>query len=257
MVDAVVGTKTLLLLNFRPGLMVPWMQRSHYRQISLAPLESREVAGLVRDLLGDDPSVALLSRNIAERAQGNPFFLEELVHSLIERGDFRGDRGAYRLKGQIDTIPLPTTVQAVLSARIDRLADPLRQIMQTAAVIGREVPLAILERVTGLASDELAQALWRLRQIELLFELPPFEQGLHAFRHPLIQEVAYQSLLHQRRRDLHGAVARAMEIYYKNRLNNMRGCLLTIWSNRASPSRRRRPMCVLQSGSAQTILVRR
>ena len=225
MVDAVVGTKTLLLLNFRPGLMVPWMQRSHYRQISLAPLERGEAAGLVRDLLGDDPSLALLSRNIAERAQGNPFFLEELVHSLIERGDFEGDRGAYRLKGGIDTIPLPTTVQAVLSARIDRLPDPSRQILQTSAVIGREVPLAILEQVTGLPANELAQALWQLRQTELLYELPPFEQALHAFRHPLIEEVAYQSLLHQRRRDLHGAVARAMEVYYKNRLEQHAGLL--------------------------------
>ena len=100
-VDAIVGTKTLLVLNFRPGLTALWMQRSHYRQINLAPLESGETGELLRDLLGDDPSLALLSRNIAERAQGNPFFLEELVHSLVERGDFEGDRGAYRLKGRI------------------------------------------------------------------------------------------------------------------------------------------------------------
>ena len=152
MVDAIVGTKTLLLLNFRPGLLSPWMQRSHYRQISLAPLESEETVELLRDLLGDDPSLALLSRNIAERAQGNPFFLEELVHSLIERGDFEGNRGAYRLKGGIDIIPLPVTVQAVLSARIDRLAEPSRQILQTAAVIGREVPVAILETGDTLPS---------------------------------------------------------------------------------------------------------
>src|SRR6266516_7502932 len=99
MVDAIVGTKTLLLLHFRPGHAAPWMQRSHYRQINLAPLQSTEATQLLRDLMGDDPSLALLSRNIAERAQGNPFFLEELVHSLAERGDFEGDRGAYRLKG--------------------------------------------------------------------------------------------------------------------------------------------------------------
>ena len=186
MADAIVGTKTLLLLNFRPGLMAPWMQRSHYRQIALPPLEREQAAELLRDLLGDDPSVALLSRNIAERAQGNPFFLEELVHSLVDRGDFEGQRGAYQLKGGIDTIPLPANVQAVLSARIDRLAEPARQILQTAAVIGREVPLSILELVTGLSSQGLAGPLARLRESELLYELPPFERGLHAFRHPLI-----------------------------------------------------------------------
>jgi tetratricopeptide (TPR) repeat protein len=225
MVDAIVGTKTLLLLNFRPGLIAPWMQRSHYRQISLAPLENRETGELLRDLLGDDPSLALLSRNIAERAQGNPFFLEELVHSLAERGDFEGDHGAYRLKGGIDIIPLPATVQAVLSARIDRLAEPSRKILQTAAVIGREVPFAILEQVAGVPSNELTQTLWQLRQTELLYELPPFEQGVHAFRHPLIQEVAYQSLLHEGRRELHGAVARAMEVHFKNRLDEHAGLL--------------------------------
>ena len=180
---------------------------------------------LLHNLLGNDPSLALLSRNIAERARGNPFFIEELVHSLVERGDFEGDRGAYRLKGGIESIPLPVTVQAVLSARIDQLPEPSRQILQTSAVIGREVPFAILERVTGLPANELAEGLWHLRKTELLYELPPSEQGLHAFRHPLIQEVAYESLLHQRRRELHAAVARAMEVYYKGRLDEHAGLL--------------------------------
>jgi class 3 adenylate cyclase/tetratricopeptide (TPR) repeat protein len=225
MVDAIVGTKTMLLLNFRPGLLSPWMQRSHYRQISLSPLESEDAAALLRDLLGNDPSVALLARNVAERAQGNPFFLEELAHSLVERGDFEGHRGAYQLKGGIDTIPLPVNVQAVLSARIDRLAEPLRQVLQTAAVIGREVPVPILETVTSLSSQDLAQMLSQLRQTELLYELPPFERGLHAFRHPLIQEVAYQSLLMERRRELHSAVARAMQVHFKSRMDEYAGLL--------------------------------
>jgi tetratricopeptide (TPR) repeat protein len=225
MADAIVGTKTMLLLNFRPGLVAPWMQRSHYCQISLAPLESRETGQLLSDLIGDDPSLALISRNIAERAQGNPFFLEELVHSLVERGDFAGERGAYRLKGGIDVIPLPVNVQAVLGARIDRLPDPSRHVLQAAAVIGREIPLAILGQVTALPPNELAQALWRLRQAELLYELPPFGHDLHAFRHPLIQEVAYRSLLHERCRQLHGAVARAMEVHFKDRLDEQAGLL--------------------------------
>jgi adenylate cyclase len=191
------------------------MQRSHYRQISLTPLDSIEAGQLLRELLGGDPSLALLVRNIAERSQGNPFFLEELVHSLIERGDFEGQPGTYRLKGGIDTIPLPNTIQAVLSARIDRLEEPSKQVLQTAAVIGREVPIAILEMVTTLSANEVAQAVLQLRRSELLYELPPREPGLHAFRHPLIQEVAYQSLLSNRRRELHAAVARAIETHYK------------------------------------------
>src|SRR5262249_14197751 len=141
--DAVVGTTTLLLLNFRPDFSAPWMQRSHYRQIYVAPLDPMKAEELLRDLLGEDSSLVLVCRNIAERAQGNPFFIDELVHSLVERGDFEGERGAYRLPGGIDAIPLPTTVEAVLTARIDRLGEPTKQVLQSAAVIGREVPLAI------------------------------------------------------------------------------------------------------------------
>jgi class 3 adenylate cyclase/tetratricopeptide (TPR) repeat protein len=232
MVDAIVGTKTLLLVNFRPGLVAPWTQRSHYRQINLAPLENIEASLVLRDLLGDDASIALLSRNLTERAQGNVFFLEELVRSLAERGDFEGDRGAYRLKSGIDAIPLPTSIQAVLSARIDRLAELPRQMLQTAAVIGREISLPILQLVTNLSSTEFALALTELRRAELLYEPPPFEQKLLAFRHLLIQEVAYESLLHGRRRELHAAVAGAMESYFRDQIEE-RASLLAYHLERA------------------------
>jgi adenylate cyclase len=219
LVDAVVGTKTLLLLNFRTGYFAPWMQRSHYRQISLEPLLGTQASALLGNLLGDDPSLALLARNIAERAQGNPFFLEELVRSLVERGDFEGQHGAYRLKAGIDAIPLPATVQAVLAARIDRLPEPSRQVLQTASVIGREVSLAILERITTLPATEVAEALWQLRRAELLYGLPSPSRGAHAFRHPLIQEVSYRSLLQGRRTELHREVARAIQAEHADRLD--------------------------------------
>jgi class 3 adenylate cyclase/tetratricopeptide (TPR) repeat protein len=217
MVDAVIGTTTLLLFNFRHDHAAPWMQRTHYRQISLSSLNRTEVNDLLHDLLGKDPSLALISRHIAERAQGNPFFIEELVHSLIERGDFEGKRGAYRLAGGIDTIPLPATIEALLAARIDHLKEPARQVLQYAAVIGREVPVAILETVTGLPPIELAEALSLLRQAELLRELPLTEPGLHAFGHPLIQEVCYRSLLRERRRKMHADVARAIKPHFTDR----------------------------------------
>ena len=140
------------------------------------------------ELLGFDSSLALVSRNIGQRAQGNPFFLEELVRCLVERGDFEGERGNYRLAGGIDTIPLPPTIEALLAARIDHLDEPARRVLQYAAVIGREVPLHILEAVTGLPSLELADALDRLRRAELLRELA-LDPGVHAFSHPLVQEV--------------------------------------------------------------------
>lgn len=213
--DAVVGTTVLLLVNFRPGFAAPFMQRTHYRQIGVPPLATEQARRLLQEHFGEDSSLALLSRNIVERAQGNPFFLEELVNAIADRGDFEGVKGAYRLKGGIDAIPLPTTVQAVIAARIDHLEEVAKHVLETASVIGRVVALPILQHVTSLPHDELSEAIWHLRQAELLYDLPPYGQGLHAFRHPLIQEVAYGSLLHERRRDLHGLVARAIETLFR------------------------------------------
>jgi tetratricopeptide (TPR) repeat protein len=223
--DAVVGTTTLLIVNFRPGFTASFMQRSHYRQIGMPPLAVEQARRLLQEHFGEDPSLALLSRNIIERAQGNPFFLEELVNAIAERGDFEGERGAYRLKGGIDSIPLPTTVQAVVAARIDHLEEPAKGVLEIASVIGRVVSLPILQRVANIAAEELNEAIWQLRQAELLYDLPPYDQGLHAFRHPLIQEVAYRSLLHERRRDLHGLVAGAMETLFKDRADEQAGLL--------------------------------
>ena len=214
--DAVVGTTTLLVVNFRPGFTAPLMQRSHYRQINMPPLPPEQAAILLQDHFGNDSSLALLSRNIIERAQGNPFFLEELINALVERGDFEGDKGAYRLKGGIDSIPLPSTVQAVVAARIDRLEENAKEVLEIASVVGREISTPILDAVAGLIPAELSEAAQHLRQAELLYDVPPFEQRLLAFRHPLIQEVAYRSLLSERRRELHSKVAQAIESLFKD-----------------------------------------
>ncbi len=172
----------------------------------------------MHDRLGNDASLALLTRNIVERAQGNPFFIEELTNALVERGDFEGEQGAYRLKGGIDAIPLPTTVQAVVAARIDRLEEDAKEVLEVASVIGREISISILERVCSIDQSELSQAVQHLRRSELLYDVAPFEQRLLAFRHPLIQEVAYRSLLHARGRELHSKVAQAIESLFKDRV---------------------------------------
>jgi class 3 adenylate cyclase/tetratricopeptide (TPR) repeat protein len=223
--DAVVGTPTLLVVNFRPGFTAAFMQRSHFRQVVLPPLASEQAEHLLREHFGEDPSLAPLSRNIIERAQGNPFFLEELVSAIVERGDFEGKRGAYRLKQRIDTVPLPSTVQAVVAARIDHLEAVAKQVLETASVIGRLVALAILEPVAALPHEELSEAIFRLRRAELLYDLPPYDQGVLAFRHPLIQEVAYAMQLKSRLIMLHAAVAKAIECFEWGRLDEFAGLL--------------------------------
>ena len=223
--DAVAGTATLLVVNFRPGFAAPFMQRSHYRQIVMPPLGSEQAQLLLREHFGDDPSLALLSRNVIERAQGNPFFLEELVNTIAERGDLEGERGAYRLKGRVDSVPLPPTVQAVVAARIDHLEDMAKQVLETAAVIGRLVSLSILEPVAALPHEQLFEAISHLRQAELLYDLPPYDQGLLAFRHPLIQEVAYAMQLRSRLVVLHAAVAKVIECFDWGNLDEFAGLL--------------------------------
>ncbi|WP_363324004.1 adenylate/guanylate cyclase domain-containing protein [uncultured Bradyrhizobium sp.] len=214
--DAVYGTTTLLVVNFRPGFASALTQRSHYRQVNMLPLPKNEATSLVLEHFGPDPSLALLGRNIIERAQGNPFFLEELINTLVDRGDFEGEKGAYRLKGGIDSVPLPTTVQAVVGARIDRLSDAAKQVLEMASVVGREVSISILEDlVSGLSGQALSDSIQQLRQAEVLYDVPPFERRLLSFRHPLIQEVAYRSVLLERRRKLHADVAHAIERLFK------------------------------------------
>ena len=120
------------------------MQKSHYKQMNMPPLASSQAQILLRECCGDDASLALVGRNIVERAQGNPFFLEELVNAIAERGDFEGERGAYRLRGGLESIPLPATVQAVIAARIDRLESSAKNVLEVASVCGREFELPIL-----------------------------------------------------------------------------------------------------------------
>src|SRR5262249_31566440 len=137
MVDAIVGTKTLLLLNFRPGYAAPWMQRSHYRQVALEPLAATDSSTLLSELLGADPCSRWWAAIAASGWRGRPFFGEQRRRPVAGGGDLGAERGACRLKAGIDAIPLPATVQAVLSARIDQLAEPPRQVLQISAVIGR------------------------------------------------------------------------------------------------------------------------
>lgn len=211
MVDAAVGTKTLLLFNFRTDYTAAWMRRSHYRQIALPPLAPADAQRMLDELLGADASLAALRNDIGDCARGNPFFIEELVHTLLERGHLEGGRGACRLVRAVGAIPLPRTIEAVLTARIDRLDEAARHVLQCAAVVGREASRAILESVSGLPSTVLADALRALRRSELLRELWLGRPGLFAFSHPLIQAVCYQSLLRERRKQIHADVARALK----------------------------------------------
>jgi class 3 adenylate cyclase len=211
LIEAAAGTRTLVLVNFRPEYRAMWMERAGYQQLPLAPLGRAATRELADTLLGRDPSVAALPDAIADRSGGNPFFTEEIVQALVEGGHLIGERGARRLVTSIESIVVPPTVQALLASRIDRLAEREKRVLQTAAVIGKEVPEPILAAVSELSADDLAAALTELRTSEFLYERALYPEVEYAFKHPLTQEVAYQSQLGDRRRAVHAAAARALE----------------------------------------------
>jgi class 3 adenylate cyclase/predicted ATPase len=218
-VEALPGTQWLVLVNFRPEYHAAWMQKSYYQQLPLLPLGPGAIADLLRDLLGGDPSVTTLGDRIRERTGGNPFFIEETVAALAETGDLGGAKGAYRLVLPAAELRLPATVQAVLAARIDRLAEREKQVLQTAAVIGREFTEPILWRVVELSEIDLAAALQKLTSAEFIYEEALYPEAQYAFKHALTQEVAYNSLLNERRLTLHEGVGEAIEAIFAGRLD--------------------------------------
>ena len=210
LVEALSSTPTLLVASFRPEYRARWLQAFNYTALPMRPLDEPSLAALLRDRLGTDPSLAPLAERIPDRVGGNPFFVEELIRDLVESGGLEGERRAFRAAAPIDEAALPATVQAVLAARIDRLSQRDRTVLQAAAVIGHRFTEPLLKRVTGLDDRELRAALRALVGADLLVQSTTTAAG-YTFKHDLTQEVAYRSELSERRARIHGAVARALE----------------------------------------------
>jgi class 3 adenylate cyclase/tetratricopeptide (TPR) repeat protein len=212
LLESFPGSRTLVVTNFRPEFSALWMRHSYYRQLPLSPLRDEAVAELLGGLLGLDLSLAPLLAFVQEHTAGNPFFVEEVVRALVEDGTLVGGRdgSGYRLTRPLRDVKVPPSVQAVLAARIDRLAGEHKGVLQTAAVIGRLFSQPVLARVTGLLREALESTLRALCAAELLQEVERYPTPLFRFWHPLTQEVAYGTLLTERRSRLHGLVARAI-----------------------------------------------
>ncbi|HYV58387.1 MAG TPA: adenylate/guanylate cyclase domain-containing protein [Candidatus Nitrosopolaris sp.] len=210
LVERVAATRTLLLTTSRPEYHPAWGGTASAVDLRLVPLGREATAALLGDLLGSDPSLATLAELVRERTTGNPFFVEEIVQALVESGSLAGPKGAYRLTRPVDAIAVPATVQAVLAARIDRLPEREKEVLQAAAVIGREFAEAIVRRVSEFSGADVAAALRALERAEFIYEDTVPSDGGFAFKHPLTHEVAYRSQLAARRASMHAAVARAL-----------------------------------------------
>jgi hypothetical protein len=231
LVDATGASRTLMLVNFRPEFRAEWTGRSYYQQITLAPLDASAFREMFAEVLGDDPTVRGLPERIHDRSAGNPFFAEEIVQELIESGALAGARGQYRLTASLDTLAVPATVQAVLAARIDRLPEQHKRVLQTAAVIGRDFSRALLARVAELPDADLDASLRGLVQAEFLIETALYPEAEYTFKHPLTQEVALGSQLRERRARVHAAVAEALTELHAGNLDEHAALLAQHWES--------------------------
>ena len=211
LVDAIPASGGLVVATFRPEYRATWMSGSHYRQIPLTTLPHDALEALLRELLGPDRSLDGLAELIAERTGGNPLYVEEIVRELDESGTLDGERGAYRMAREIDELPVPPTVQAIIAARIDRLPPEAKVTLQTAAAIGTETSRELLSEVVDLDDEALDQAIRTLIETEFLHETALYPEQILAFRHPLTQEIAYGSQLAQARARAHTAIAMGLQ----------------------------------------------
>jgi class 3 adenylate cyclase/tetratricopeptide (TPR) repeat protein len=209
----------LILVTHRPGYVPPWADRSYYSQIALAPLSEGESERIVESVLGIQSLPPAVKALVCQKAEGNPFYLEEVTRSFVDAGILTRSDSGYTLARPVTPQDVPDTVQGVIMARIDRLAETRKRTIQTAAVIGRQFGAHLLGQIADI-QGRLEDSLAELRSLEFIYEKALFPDLEYVFKHALVQDVAYGSLLKPRRRALHELVGRAMEELYADRLDD-------------------------------------
>ncbi len=209
--DSIATANVLLLMNYRPEYSHQWNRKTYYTQLRLDPLGRDSADEMLSALLGDGKDMASLKRLIMKRTEGNPFFLREIVQALFEDGVLQRN-GSVKLAKSMNLVKVPATVQAVLAARIDRLPSDDKELLQTLAGVGREFALSLLRQVVDFGkADDLELMLAHLQMAEFIYEQAALGGSEYVFKHALTQEVAYNSVLVERRKQIHGRAAQAME----------------------------------------------
>jgi class 3 adenylate cyclase/tetratricopeptide (TPR) repeat protein len=215
--DIIATSRVLMILTYRPGYVPPFGDRSYYTRLAVTALSTDASAEMTRGMLAAERLPDALQTLVARKAEGNPFFVEEVVKSLQELGVIRLEAGSYVLTRMLDDVVVPDTIQDVIMARIDRLAEAPKKTLQLASVIGREFTRRLLERISDIRG-QTEQFLRELKGIELIYEKSLFPELAYMFKHALTHDVAYNSLLVQRRKELHHLIAMAVEELYADRL---------------------------------------
>ena len=204
--EIVPGAPVLVVCTHRLGYRPPWREKSYMTQVALQPLAPEESLHIVRSVLAEDPAVDALHELIVAKAEGNPFFVEELARTVREQVGLR------------TPMAVPDTIEEVLGGRIDRLAAEDRRLLEVAAVVGKDVPFSVVQAVAGFPESELRASFERLKAAEFLYETSPGPETEYTFKHTLTHEVAYGRLLEEARRALHARIAQAIERLYEDRL---------------------------------------
>ncbi|WP_249143892.1 adenylate/guanylate cyclase domain-containing protein [Bradyrhizobium lablabi] len=210
--------RLLLLVTYRPEFQDQWKGRPNYRNLRLEPLESESLTELLQSLLGSDAALDGLKRFVLDRAGGNPFFLEELVRTLVDRKVLQGTREHYTINKPFSGNEIPPTVQAVLAARIDTLPKAEKRLLQEASVVGQDVPLSLIHDICGLNDSELRGLLGNLQAAEFIYPTQLFPDLQFSFKHALTHDVAYAGLRSDKRREIHRLVVDAIERQYAGRI---------------------------------------
>jgi tetratricopeptide (TPR) repeat protein len=219
LIESLPAARIFLLMTYRPEYQHAWGSKTYYTQLRLDPLSPVHAHEFLTALLGADASLEPLAQRLVEHTEGNPLFLEESVRTLVEIQGLVGERGAYHLAKPLFSLQVPVTVQAILAARMDRLSVEAKRLLQAAAVIGREVPLSLLQAIAEQPEEEVRHGLRHLQAAEFLYETRLFPESEYTFKHALTQQVAYGNLPHKRRRLLHVQIVEVLETLYAERRN--------------------------------------
>ncbi len=217
--DSIGTARVLMMVNYRPEYRHDWGSKSYYVQLQLNPLGRESADSLLAAMLGNAAELDPLKRLIVERTEGNPFFMEETVQAMFESGALVRN-GKVSLAQPLSSIKIPPSVKGILAARIDRLSVQEKDLLQTLSIIGKEFPLGLVKRVVERGEDELTPTMAALQLGEFIYEQPAFPDVEYVFKHALTQEVAYDSVLTERRKSIHEKTAVALESMYAQQLDD-------------------------------------
>ncbi|MGD8882697.1 MAG: adenylate/guanylate cyclase domain-containing protein, partial [Desulfobacterales bacterium] len=218
LLENIPGARILLIFTYRPEFVHTWGARSFHNQVTLNRLSNRESLMMVSHLLDTEILDKELEQFILEKAEGVPFFIEELIKSLKDLKIIEREDNRYRITKNLQEVTIPAMIQDVIMARVDTLPEGAKGLLQTVSAVGREFSYDLIKRVTGLAEQELLSHLSGLKDSELLYERGIYPKSTYVFKHTLTQEVAYNSLLLKRKKEIHEEIGKAIEVLYGDRL---------------------------------------